>query len=279
METHDLIIFKQVAELQSVSQAAENLGYVQSNVSQRIKSLEDELGVKLFTRNNRGVTLTEEGNVFLEYTNQIIHLIDEAKTLVNPDKWKRALAIGATQTISAVKIPRLITSFLSESEKIDVKVRTNNKRKLQQMLSYGELDGIFISGPYNYSQFEAVYSYNEKLVLISPKNTKLDNKMHTLIVNSDKNCIYRNKLLHYSKEILNPTIIEFDSLESILQAVHDGLGLSVVPSDVANSRKDILSIQQKELPDGIKIDFIIKKRKQRPQSLTKFIHFLHKSEY
>ncbi|RKJ16706.1 LysR family transcriptional regulator, partial [Butyricicoccus sp. 1XD8-22] len=57
MDSHDLRIFKQVAELQSISKAAENLGYVQSNISQRIKSLEDELGIRLFVRNNRGVTL------------------------------------------------------------------------------------------------------------------------------------------------------------------------------------------------------------------------------
>lgn len=61
MESHELKIFKHVAELQSVSKAAEKLGYVQPNVSQRIKNLENELGVQLFMRNNRGVTLTEEG--------------------------------------------------------------------------------------------------------------------------------------------------------------------------------------------------------------------------
>lgn len=52
MESQDLRMFKQVAELQSISKAAEKLGYGQPNVSQRMKGLEDELGVKLFTRNN-----------------------------------------------------------------------------------------------------------------------------------------------------------------------------------------------------------------------------------
>lgn len=84
MESHDLWIFKHVAELQSVSKAAEKLGYVQPNVSQRIKSLEIELGVRLFIRNNRGVNLTDEGKVLLEYTNQIVLLMDEAKSLINP---------------------------------------------------------------------------------------------------------------------------------------------------------------------------------------------------
>lgn len=55
MESKDLRIFKQVAEQQSISKAAEKLGYVQSNISQRIKGLEHELGVPLIIRNNRGL--------------------------------------------------------------------------------------------------------------------------------------------------------------------------------------------------------------------------------
>ena len=273
MESHDLWIFKHVAELQSVSKAAEKLGYVQPNVSQRIKGLEEELGVRLFKRNNRGVTLTEEGEVLLEYTIQIMLLMDEAKSLVNPKKWRESLAIGASQTISAVKIPQLLSSFLSEQTNIDVKVKTNDQEKLQDMLTFGELDGVFIKGPCNHAQFETVYSYFEKLALISPKNKDCE-KQHrqTLIVNSDKNCLYRNKTLDLFKD--NQSILEFDSLESILQAVHDGLGISIIPADVANSRKK--SIQYKELSETIKIDFIIKHRKQQSQSLKKFIDFLQR---
>lgn len=275
MESHDLWIFKHVAELQSVSKAAEKLGYVQPNVSQRIKGLEEELGVRLFKRNNRGVTLTEEGIILLEYTNQIMLLMDEAKSVVNPRKWRESLTIGASQTISAVKIPQLFSSFLSEQKNINARVRTNNQEKLQEMLTFGELDGVFITGPYNQPQFETVYSYFEKLVLISPKNKQCEKQHHqTLIVNSDENCLYRNKTLDLFKD--NISIIEFDSLESILQAVHDGLGISLIPEDVANSRKKIQSIQYKELSETIKIDFIIKNRKQQSQSLKKFIDFLQR---
>lgn len=277
LESHDLWIFKHVAELQSVSRAAEKLGYVQPNVSQRIKSLEDELGVRLFMRNNRGVTLTEEGKVLLDYTNQIIILMDEAKSLINPKKWREPLTLGASQTISAVRIPQLFSSFLREHKNIDVKVKTHDKKKLQEMLSYGELDGIFITGAYNYPQFETVYSYFEKLVLVLPQHSQFEKKHEqTLIVNSDPNCIYRNKTLEFSKEnnFYNPAIMEFDSLESILQAVQDGLGISIIPANVAKNRTEIQSIQYKELSETIKIDFIIKHRKQQPQGLKKFIQFL-----
>lgn len=278
MESHDLWIFKHVAELQSISKAAEQLGYVQSNVSQRMKSLEDELGVRLLMRNNRGVTLTEEGNVLLEYANRILLLMDEAKSLVNPKKWNGSLTIGAPQTISAVRIPQLLASFLRDNKNIDVKVRTSDKQKLQEMLSLGELDGIFLNGTYDHLRFETVYHYSEKIVLISPKHNPSPDQ--TLIVNSDINCIYRNKLLDFCKErnFKDPTIIEFDSLESIIQAVYDGLGISIIPEDIANRRKEIQAVTYQELSETIQISFVIKKRNQQSQSLRKFIRFLKSLE-
>lgn len=67
------------------------------------------------------------------------------------------------------------------------------------MLSYGELDGVFISGKYNNSQFETVYSYFEKVMLFSPKQNQIEKKHdQTLLINSDPDCIYRNILLDFS---------------------------------------------------------------------------------
>ncbi len=269
LESHDLWIFKHVAELQSISRAAEKLGYVQPNISQRIKGLEEELGVKLLKRNNRGVTLTEDGKILLDYTNKIMMLMDEAKSKLNPKKWRESLIIGAPQTISAVKVPRLLSAFLQSNQSIDVKVKTANKLQLQEMLAYGEVDGIFISGSYNDSQFESVYHYFEDIVLISPN----EQQQPTLLVNGDPSCIYRNKLLDFAEKQnwSQPAIIEFDSLESILQAVHVGLGISILPADVIKELKDI---QHKKLRNKMKVDFIMKHGKQRSQSLEKFILFL-----
>lgn len=277
LESHELKIFKHVAGLQSISKAAEKLGYVQPNVSQRIKNLENELGVRLFMRNNRGVTLTEEGKKLLDYTNEILQLIDEAKTAVNPNKWREPLKIGASQTISAVKIPHLLSSFLKEYNNIDVKVRTNNNLTLEEMLFYGEVDGIFVNSSKNITNCDIIYSYFEKIVLITPKLNPFDiNSSYTLIVNSDVNCIYRKQLLELSKEsnFHSSNIIEFDSLESIIQAVHDGLGISIIPADIAENRKGTKEIIFTELPKRIQVDFLIKNKKQQTPGLKKFIRFL-----
>ncbi|MDM5190576.1 LysR family transcriptional regulator [Bacillus sp. DX4.1] len=277
MDSHDLWIFKHVAELQSISRAAEKLGYVQPNISQRIKNLEDELGVKLLKRNNRGVTLTEQGKVLLDYTNQIMLLMDKAKSEINPKKWRESLTIGASQTISAVKVPKLLSSFLKSHKNIDVKIKTSENLRLQEMLSYGEVDGIFLNGSYNDLQFEVVYSYFENIVLVSPKTAQLETQHNrTLIVNSNPSCIYQNKLLDlfHTSNLDQPNIMEFDSLESILQAVNDGLGISVIPADIIYSRTKTKTIHYQELSERIEINFVIKRKKQNTHSLKKFIRFL-----
>ncbi|WP_279620365.1 LysR family transcriptional regulator [Priestia megaterium] len=277
MESQDLRIFKCVAEAKSLSKAAGVLGYVQPHISQRIKNLEEELDTKLLIRTNRGVTLTNEGEALFNYAQRILRLMEEAKAEVNPNKFKRSLIIGAPQTVSATKVPSLFSSFLKEHQSIEVKIKTDRKQVLQEMLSYGEIDGLFLSGAYNEAQFETVYHYAEKMVLISPRYEAREGKdQPTLLINSDGNCIYRNRLLEFSKKhhIHKANIMEFDSLEAILQGVRDGLGMSVVPASVVNSRGDMKSIQYQELSEDVYIDFVVKKGKQRSQSLKKFIHFL-----
>ncbi|MEH7509871.1 LysR family transcriptional regulator [Priestia megaterium] len=277
MESQDLRIFKCVAEAKSLSKAAGVLGYVQPHISQRIKNLEEELDTKLLIRTNRGVTLTNEGEALFNYAQRILRLMEEAKAEVNPNKFKRSLIIGAPQTVSATKVPSLFSSFLKEHQSIEVKIKTDRKQVLQEMLSYGEIDGLFLSGAYNEAQFETVYHYAEKMVLISPRYEAREGKdQPTLLINSDGNCIYRNRLLEFSKKhhIHKANIMEFDSLEAILQGVRDGLGMSVVPASVVNSRGDMKSIQYQELSEDVHIDFVVKKGKQRSQSLKKFIHFL-----
>ncbi|MEH7360905.1 LysR family transcriptional regulator [Priestia megaterium] len=277
MESQDLRIFKCVAEEKSLSKAAEVLGYVQPHISQRIKKLEEELDTKLLARTNRGVTLTDEGEALFNYAQRILLLMEEAKAEVNPNKFRTSLIIGASQTVSATKVPFLFSSFLKEHRDIEVKIKTDRKHALQEMLSYGEIDGLFLSGTYNEAQFERVYRYAEKMVLISSLYEAREEKdQPTLLINSDANCIYRNRLLAFSREhhIHKASIMEFDSLEAILQGVRDGLGISVVPASVVNSRGDIKSIQYQELPEDVQIDFVVKKGKQRSQSLKKFSRFL-----
>ncbi|WP_019394183.1 LysR family transcriptional regulator [Priestia filamentosa] len=276
MESQDLRIFKCVAEQKSISKAAAILGYVQPNVSGRIKHLEEELDTKLLSRTNRGVTLTDEGVLLLEYTEKILFLMDEVKAKMKEGKGEGSLTIGASQTISAFKIPHFLSDFLKQNKNIKVKVKIDTKQILQEQLLYGEIDGLFFSGDNDENPFEEVYSDREKVVLLSCEGHDKRESSPTLLVNSDPNCIYRKKILQFSQNhhFDKPVLMEFDSLESILQGIANGLGMSIIPADIAHSRLSREVVQFEELSEDVQIQFVVKKGKQRSQSMKKFIQFL-----
>src|SRR6202167_5012787 len=82
MDAADLRMFQSVASTGSMSKAALELNTVQSNVTARIKSLEDELGFVLFERTHRGVTLTAAGERLLPFAARAASLLDDAKRAV-----------------------------------------------------------------------------------------------------------------------------------------------------------------------------------------------------
>lgn len=104
MESGDLRIFQMVAREGSITKAVARLGYVQSNVTARIRQLEEDLKTELFFRHNRGMTLSSSGTVLLHYADQVVGLIEEAKmALASTDKPSGPLMIGSTQTTAAVR--------------------------------------------------------------------------------------------------------------------------------------------------------------------------------
>ena len=82
MDSVSLRFFEAVARLGAMNRAAEALNTVQSNVTARMKSLEEELGVALFRRHSRGVDLTSAGERLLPYALKSVHLLTEARRAV-----------------------------------------------------------------------------------------------------------------------------------------------------------------------------------------------------
>ena len=103
MESLELRIFREVAQESSISKAAENLNYVQSNITAHIKRLEEELGTILFIRHGKGVTITADGEKLLNYANSILELIDRAVSEFQIESLR--LKVGATQTLAASRLP------------------------------------------------------------------------------------------------------------------------------------------------------------------------------
>lgn len=136
MDIKDLTVFYEVATVENISHAAKNLNYVQSGVTMRIKQLEIELGVPLFYRNGKGVTLTSNGEILLTYAKQIIHLIDQSIQAVqsNGTEPKGTLKIGCTESTTAVRLPPILTTYYEKYPEVELILETNTTDQLTQLV-------------------------------------------------------------------------------------------------------------------------------------------------
>src|SRR5689334_14215676 len=102
MDASDLKVFEAVARLGGMSRAAAELNTVQSNVTARIRALEEELGTALFERHSRGASLTRAGQRLLPYADRVARLLAEAQSAAKDEGTPRGLlTVGSLETTAA----------------------------------------------------------------------------------------------------------------------------------------------------------------------------------
>ncbi|HEN8642627.1 TPA: LysR family transcriptional regulator, partial [Pseudomonas aeruginosa] len=111
MDLSSLEIFRAVAHEASVTRAAQQLQRAQSNVTTRIRQLEEDLGVELFLRDGKRMSLTERGSEFLAYAEQLLALADEARQSMHPTEPGGRLRLGSMESTAASRLPALLASY------------------------------------------------------------------------------------------------------------------------------------------------------------------------
>ena len=143
-----LRFFVTAADTGSFTTAAENLSYAQSNLSGRMKQLEDELGEKLFYRNRRGVSLTSKGKLFYDYALQMLKLSEDAVSVIqNMDHGQGKLSIGSIEATALGDLPALLSAYHRKFPDVQLSLQTElNDYFIPQVLNRS-LDGAFLAGP------------------------------------------------------------------------------------------------------------------------------------
>ena len=131
MELSDLATFSAVARLGGITRAADELNTVQSNVTQRVKALEAEIGTALFERHSRGMNLTGAGRRLLPYAQRMAALSREAVLAARDDgEPKGPLSIGSMETTAAVRLPSLLAEFHKRFPAVRLSLRTSTTSDL-----------------------------------------------------------------------------------------------------------------------------------------------------
>jgi len=239
MNTNDLKIFEAVAASGSFTKAAAAMFTVQSNVTARIKNLEEEFGTELFTRTSRKVELTPGGHTLMLYCKQIGNLVEEAKnTIQSTNKVNGTLKIGCIETTMALKVPGILMRFDEEYPEIELEFKSAMRSDLiNDVLNY-KLDGAFVSAPVDVKGLGQINIKEEQLVILTASNgVKLNAmlaKQPIKIIVFDEGCIFRARLESWlsSKGIMHYKSIVLNSIEGIINFVEAGLGISLLPEEV-----------------------------------------------
>ena len=141
MDIISLRSFIKIAELGSITHAAELLHQAQPSLTRRIHALEADLGIKLFARVNRGVRLTEAGERLMEGAAHILRDIDQLRDDVTAKEItpRGTVVLGITPTLCPVILPKLI-SALVDYPQIKLKIEQSGSLALPESILNGHVD-------------------------------------------------------------------------------------------------------------------------------------------
>ena len=156
-------VFYAVAEYESFSKAANELCVSQPAISYTIRKLEEELNVKLFTRLNKGIKLTEEGKKLKTYVeNALGSIIAGYKSIVeSEEELTGEVSIGIYTHIGSIILPSCIKKFTSKYPNVKILIFNSRSNEMKEMLKNGKLDMIIL----HYPIFTDTDKFNETKIL------------------------------------------------------------------------------------------------------------------
>jgi DNA-binding transcriptional LysR family regulator len=256
-----LRILKAVATEKNFTKAAQVLHLSQPSLSKQIKTLEKNLDIILINRENNKISLTENGKVFLQYSERILALCEEScRALIDLKNGDRGnLTVGASQTIGTYLMPRVLALFAQNYPQLDLKVQVNSTRLIANNVLNREIDIAVVGGeiPNELKQILRIEDFVEdELSLIiskshpfaTKKKIKKENLYYLNFITLNSNSTIRkfidNILIQNGIETNQlKVVMQFNSIEGIKTAVSLGLGAAFVSSSAIEKEIELKTIE------------------------------------
>jgi DNA-binding transcriptional LysR family regulator len=177
MELQQLKYFREVAEREHVTRAAEKLFVSQSAISRAVTQLEEELGVPLFYRQGRAVVLSPYGRLFLEHVTRALSILEGGKRLLSEQTGEESgtVSLGFLHSLGIEMVPRLIKEYRRKHPRIQFTLLVQRSGEmLMKELVAGSID-LCLSVPGMFEQSEVRWSHllDEKLLIAMPQTHRL----------------------------------------------------------------------------------------------------------
>ncbi len=171
MNTDQLQLFLAIAHHRSLARAAIEMELGQATVSERLKTLEAEVGTQLFARQGRGVSLTPAGAAFRPYAERALEVIREAQESARAASEGRTgqVTVAVTVTAGAFLFAPALVAFQREHPHVEVRVRSAHSWDAPGLILDGVVELALVSGPVLHPQIETVATFSLPLILVTGK--------------------------------------------------------------------------------------------------------------
>jgi DNA-binding transcriptional LysR family regulator len=255
MELSDLRIFTTVVRAGGVTRAAERLHRVQSNVTTRIRQLEQDLGVALFVRNGKRLQLAPAGQLLVDYADRLLEIAEDARNAVQDARPRGVLRLGAMESTAAVRLPAPLSAYHRRYPEVSLELRTGNPQQLAAAVLAGELDAALVAEPIADAPFDKQPVFTEELVIVAPAGHPPISKTAPVpptMVAFENGCPHRKRLEDwYAKRGEIPVrTIELSSYHAMLGCVSAGMGVALLPKSVLSTFPERRQLSVHALPSG-----------------------------
>lgn len=248
MELRQLKYFVAVAEELHFRRAAERLYVAQPAVSEQIRKLEGELGVRLFDRTNRRVSITEAGAALLEEGRRVLAQAETARLAARNavDRAGAWLRIGYLPDSLPASVPRALGQLARDPARVDVSVETGHAVRLIQRVRDRELDavvaglpaptaGLLVTSLGHQSMVAAIAATDERSVAPAVSLARLA-PTRLVTMSREVNPAFHDAVVSLCRDAsVAPTLLEVREprVESVLLAVAAGAGPAILPAAVS----------------------------------------------
>ncbi|WP_323115047.1 putrescine utilization regulator PtrR [Pseudomonas guariconensis] len=241
MEFSQLRIFQAVAEEGAVTRAAERLHRVPSNLSTRLRQLEEQLGVELFVRERQRLQLSPAGKVLLDYANRLSTLRDEAIAAVQGGQPAGDFVLGTMYSTAATHLPPLLARYHQAYPAVNLQVQAAPSGELLEGLLAHRLDAALVDGPLSLAGLDGVPLCEEVLVLITrpehPPVRSARDVAGRAVFTFRQGCSYRMRLEAWYAHDHTPMgrVMEIESYQSMLACVIAGAGVALMAQSMLDT--------------------------------------------
>jgi DNA-binding transcriptional LysR family regulator len=242
-ENYRLTVFRAVAAERSFRRAAEQLYLTQPAVTQQIKALEELVGLPLFDRSGREVTLTVAGGILLKYAQQSGARLEQAAVELAALKGQVSgtLRIAASTTIAQYILPPLLGAFLRLHPAVHVELDSSNTESVADAIATGRASLGLVEGPPHAGQLRSEIWLEDELVLLVPPSHEWAGQRSIPLQQIAAASLLMRERGSGTREVIETTLeaaglparelhiaIELNSTEAILGCIESGVGVGFV---------------------------------------------------